>query len=238
MLLANVAVAGTRDPETSDSKYVSYGEKFKCVGKICGKYKDGTRYCASAVAIKPKWIITAAHVVQNSEECFVTIKDKKILVKNISYPKEFEKGNFGFHDIALGNCEEDVDLDFYPELYKNNDEIGKICSVSGYGISGTFITGARISDGKKRAGSNCIDYVDRDLLVCSASRRKERSFTELEFIIGSGDSGGGLFIDGKLAGINSCVLASDKNPDSTYGDESGHTRVSKYLDWINEIIED
>jgi hypothetical protein len=238
LLLANVAAAGTRDPETPDSKYVSYGEKFECIGKLCGKYKNGTNYCASAVAIKPRWIVTAAHVVQNSEICFVTIKDKKILVKKINYPKEFEEGKFGHYDIAIGNCDEDMGLDFYPVLYENKDEVGKICSMSGYGITGTFHTGTKISDNKKRAGSNYIEHIDRDLLVCSASRRREKSFTELEFIIGSGDSGGGLFIDGKLAGINSCVLASDKSPDSTYGDESGHTRISKYLDWINENIKD
>ena len=67
------------------------------------------------------------------------------------------------------------------------------------------------------------------------SKNNER-MTELEFLIGSGDSGGGLFLDGKLAGINSCVLAIDKKPNSTYSDESGHTRVSKYIDWINLTI--
>jgi len=60
--------------------------------------------------------------------------------------------------------------------------------------------------------------------------------TNLEYCISHGDSGGGLFIDQKLAGINSIVLASDKNPDSNYGDESGHTRISKYKDWIEDNI--
>jgi hypothetical protein len=63
------------------------------------------------------------------------------------------------------------------------------------------------------------------------------SKTELEFLIASGDSGGGLFIDNKLAGINSCVMAVDKKPDSTYNDESGHTRISKFIGWIKENIE-
>jgi len=237
LIFANIAVAGTRDPETPDSEYLSYGKKFVCIGKLCGRYKDKSEYCASAVAIKPRWIITAAHVIENNETCFITINEKKILVEKFSFPKEFEKGKFGYNDIAIGHCQEDMNLDFYPELYEKNDEIGKICSMSGYGITGTFASGASFSDQKRRAGSNFIDSIDRDLLICSPSRKATKDkFTNLEFIISSGDSGGGLFIDGKLAGVNSCVLASDKKPDSSYGDESGHTRVSKYLDWIKETV--
>jgi hypothetical protein len=62
--------------------------------------------------------------------------------------------------------------------------------------------------------------------------------TELEFLICSGDSGGGLFINKKLAGINSCVLAADKKPNSSYGDDAGHTRISKYVPWIKQKIEE
>jgi hypothetical protein len=91
-----------------------------------------------------------------------------------------------------------------------------------------------VSDGKKRGGSNIIDKIDRELLVCTPSRAYNK--TELEFLIGSGDSGGGLFIDGKLAGINSCVMATDGKPNSTYSDESGHTRISKYINWIETTI--
>jgi hypothetical protein len=58
--------------------------------------------------------------------------------------------------------------------------------------------------------------------------------TSLEFLIASGDSGGGLFIDGKLAGINSCIMAVNGSPKSDYRTESGHTRISINLDWILE----
>jgi hypothetical protein len=56
-------------------------------------------------------------------------------------------------------------------------------------------------------------------------------------MIAQGDSGGGLFIGNKLAGINSFLMASDKQPDGTYGDESAFTRVSLYADWVESEIE-
>ena len=67
-------------------------------------------------------------------------------------------------------------------------------------------------------------------------KEKEREVIKLEFLISHGDSGGGLFINGKLAGIHSFVSASDKKADSSYGDQSGHTRISTYKRWIDFIV--
>lgn len=227
--------AGTIDPNTNDAKYIEYGSKFKYVLKLCGKDINNKQFCASAVAIKPRWILTAAHIGQGCKSCIVHVSEKPICVEKIIYHEKYQENVFGEYDIALGYTEHDLELDFYPELYTNNDEVGKICCMSGFGISGTFRTGARIFDNHRRAGSNIIEHIDRKLLICTPSFGKKK--TELEFIIASGDSGGGLFIDNKLAGINSCVIASDRKPDSTYGDESGHTRVSLYIDWINNTIQ-
>jgi len=96
------------------------------------------------------------------------------------------------------------------------------------------LTGANNHDSKKRAGSNFIDRIEKDLLICSPSKRNDKNFTSLEFLIASGDSGGGLFIDTKLAGIHFCVMVTGKNPQSKYGEESGHTRISNFIEWINE----
>lgn len=227
---------GTIDPNVSDQKYIKYAEGFPYVGKLCGVYEDGKKFCASAVAIDDHWIITAAHVVKNSNECILTLDNKVFCINKVIYNKEFDNDELGKYDIALGYSEESIGLKFYPRLYENNDEIGKICSIVGYGITGTFKTGANKSDSKMRAGSNKIDGVFRQTLVCSASTRGSRNCTELEFLIASGDSGGGLFIDGKLAGINSFVMSDDK-PDSTYGDECCHTRISVFKEWIRSIIE-
>jgi hypothetical protein len=226
--------AGTRDPNTPDNKYIEYAKDFHYIGKLCGSYENDTLYCASAVAIDDHNILTAAHVIDKSKKSKFIINDKEYIIKKYEIPLAFKESEFGMADIAIGYSEEPFKLAFYPELYEKDDEIGKVCCIAGYGITGTFNTGAKISDNKKRAGSNVIDYIDKNLLVCSPSSYASEKRTSLEFIIASGDSGGGLFIDGKLAGINSCVLASDRNPDSTYGDEGCHTRISKFVSWIKE----
>jgi hypothetical protein len=225
--------AGTIDPNTPDSKYIEYGSKFKCILKLCGKDVNNKYFCASAVAIKPRWILTAAHIGQGCKSCIVHIEEKPICVEKIIYHEKYKENVFGEYDLALGYLEKDLGLDFYPELYEKDDEVGKICCMSGFGLGGNFRTGASRFDGHRRAGSNIIEHIDRKLLICTPSMRHK---TSLEFIICSGDSGGGLFIDNKLAGINSCVIAADGKPDSTYGDESGHTRVSLYIDWIKRNI--
>lgn len=229
-------LAGTRDPSVPDHKYIEYGSKFHYVLSICGIEKDNSFFCGSAVAISPRIILTAAHVVHNSKHCGISVNESKvIIVEKIICHKDYT-GSFGKADIAICYLSENLDLKFYPPLYDKDDEVGKLCCISGYGLTGTFKTGQMTSDGKKRAGSNKIDGIDRDLLVCSPSTKTCVDRTSLEYIISSGDSGGGLFIDGKLAGINSCVMAVGQSPMSTYGNEAGHTRISKFIPWILENI--
>lgn len=234
-ILTSISYAGTIDPDTNDNKYLEYGQKYECVVGLCGEYENDVHYCASAVIIRPRWVLTAAHVVNKSKRCIVRLNNKQSKISKIICYKNFEENNFGYHDIAICYSEEELNISNYPELYEKSDENGKKCSIVGLGLHGDFITGCVKSDNKKRGGTNIIDNIEKDLLICTPSR-KDSTHTDLEFLIGSGDSGGGLFIDGRLAGINSCVMASDGKPNSTYGDESGHTRVSKYIDWIKEII--
>jgi hypothetical protein len=189
----------------------------------------------SAVIINNHWIITAAHMVQNCKSCIIEYKDKKYCLDFMVHPKDFKDGDIGKLDIAVGYSKESFNVPFDIQLYTDKDEVGKMCSVAGFGITGNFNTGANTSDSKKRGGSNTVKEIFGDLLICS---NIDNPATKLEFLIANGDSGGGLFIDGKLAGINSCVLSDDKNgPNSDYGDESGHTRISENIGWIKEIME-
>lgn len=233
--------AGTIDPNKNDDSYVAYGEKHECVVKIIGKYKHDENttknFFASSVIIRPRIILTAAHVVDGASEMFVIDNDgNSIVIKFALYLDKWNKNEFGPNDIAICFLEKDILLNFYPELYDNNDEVGKICSLSGFGITGDYIKGSSLFDDKKRAGSNIIDEIFNDTLSTSVANGKK---TNLEFLISQGDSGGGLFIDQKLAGIHSSIMTDDKdkNLNSDYKDCSSHTRISIHKKWIDSMVE-
>ena len=224
---------GTIDPNTSDSQHIEYGSKFIHTAKILGKTPDDKPYQGSGVAYQSNVVLTAAHIVNNVKSCYVNINNTTFQVKtSIAHPK-YQQNIFGYYDIAICIIDGDIGFSWYPDLYTQTDEVKKICSIAGYGGFGTFLTGATVYDQKLRAGSNMIDSVDRGLLICSPSKSNK---TQLEFCIASGDSGGGLFINNKLAGINSCIIHDKGQVRSTYCTQSGHTRISDHVKWIEEQL--
>ena len=239
---ALLVLAGTTDPNTPDQKYVDFGQQFPCVKRIRAleqQPKDPKKvitWYASAVVIRPHWILTAAHVVGNVAQPTIlgdTPASAAYPLGMIIVHPLFDDNKNGFYDIALGYSEKDFGLDFYPELYTAHDELGKTSTLAGFGFRGTFHTGTTESDNKRRAGSNVVSRIERSVLVCDPSRHNR---TSLEFLITPGDSGGGLFIGNKLAGIHSFLMAADGKPNGTYTDESAHTRVSLYADWVESQI--
>ena len=239
------AISGTRNPNTSDSKHLAYGKKHECVVQVTGKlevpYKEGEKQevtaSGSGVIIAKRYVLTAAHVVQKTKDPHITLHGKKIKIEWVVIPNKYKEENTGPYDIALCRLHEDAIIDFYPELYEKDDEVGKLCSVAGWGMYGTWTTGTIYDDNKLRAGSNYISPIMFcGMMVCSVQDKSKR--TSLEYLIGRGDSGGGLFIDKKLAGIHSCIYTGDGNLDSSYKDYSAHTRVSLHKDWIKLIVND
>lgn len=231
---AGFVQAGTIDPKTPDEKHVTYGKDFHCVGRLCGLDKDGKLGVGSCVAISARTVLTAAHVVHEVVTGHIHINDRQIDILKIEKPTEFVYGQKLGGDIAICFVKSDIGLDFYPTLYEKNDEISRIASISGFGLHGTFATGGVKSDKQRRAGSNVIDKISGDLLLVSPSSVRK---TELEFCITPGDSGGGLFIDNKLAGINCCVFHEDGSKElGRYGHEAAHTRISKHRQWILDTV--
>lgn len=232
-MLSSIAYSGTIDPNTPDSKYINYGAKFVYVAKVHGTTPDNKPYFGSGVAYKPKVILTASHIVDGVATCRVSINGKTINTDKIVMHPKYKPEQFGYYDIAICILNDDISLDWYPDLYTDKNEVGKICSMAGYGTTGNFLVGANRFDNKLRAGSNLIEGLDRGLLICSPSRHNR---TELEYCISSGDSGGGLFIGNKIAGINSCVIHDKGEIKSGYGTHSGHTRISDHIDWIKTVL--
>lgn len=233
LLVSSIAYSGTIDPSTPDSKYVEYGSKFVYIAKVHGNTPDTKPYFGSGVAHKSNVIITAAHIVHDVTTCRVSINNKTMNVSKIIVHPKYKPEQFGYYDIAICILNDDIGLDWYPDLYTNKNEVGKVCSIAGHGTTGNFIVGANKFDDKIRAGSNVIDGLDRGLLICSPSKYNR---TELEYCIASGDSGGGLFISNQIAGINSCVIHDKGEIKSGYGTQSGHTRISDHVDWIKTVL--
>ena len=234
LLLSGSSLAGTIDPNTNDSKYINYGKNFVYIGQIIGLNHNSEPYYASGVAYQDNIVITAAHVLEQTKEQIFLINNKNLKIDCFIIHEKYNSQNFGYYDIAIIKLLEPIQLDWYPELYEEQNESGKICSLSGFGMTGTFHTGAVRSDNNKRAGSNIIDGIDRGMLVCTPSINIKK--TDLEFLIAPGDSGGGLFIGNKLAGIHSCIMANGHKAKADYRTESGHTRISDHAPWIKQTI--
>ena len=236
LLLPIQAYCGTIDPTVSDAKYLEYGEKYECVLPILGVMNNdlNAQFRGSCVVIDEYHILTAAHVVHNSITQHVIYKNEAYPCSIVAVHGDYKSGVMGKNDIAIARLQRPIKLDFYPELYKDKDEVDKVCGLSGFGHHGDFNSGWIMStfDNQRRAGSNIIDGVSKNVLQYSVHSGDK---TELEFLICPGDSGGGLFIDKKLAGIHSYVSATDGKGDSDYGDIGCSTRVSDYVEWIEKV---
>jgi hypothetical protein len=230
MLLLSFTEAGTIDPKSSDSAHVQYGRQFPYVLKIrCRNVETNVFQSASCVAIDPRWVITAAHVVAGCDKVSVDKGDTAITAEEVIIHPEFHEDKLGNSDLAICRLSGDVGLSFYPPLYGGSDEVGRTASMAGWGITGTFATGHQISDDKRRGGANMVSKAEAGVLVCLIGGDPN---VQMEFCIAPGDSGGGLFIGNKLAGIHSFVSAHRRSPTSKYGEESSHTRISLHREWI------
>lgn len=234
MIAAALCFAGTVNPDVPDSEYVEYGKKFGYVARLlCEDEKSGICHDGSCVLIAPQVAVTAAHVVDGMDSWEIVTDDgKRHEVVSVAIHEDYVNGRYGQADIAVCVCRDSFGLAWYPPLYAKRDEVGRVASIAGFGATGTFRTGRDKIDGVRRAGSNIVDAVDGGYLTCSAG---EGMSTKLEFLLAPGDSGGGLFIGNSLAGVNSFVMVSGTTPPKgVFGDESGHTRISEYIDWIEK----
>ena len=152
----------------------------------------------------------------------------------------------------------------------NTSLLGLVGTSVGYGRSGTGLTGMNTNPGTKRAGQNVIDarggmlttmgdgslldldgisptvlFYDFDKPAVSVlSSMGSTAPVALEYLIGGGDSGGGLFIDvggvTKLVGVTSFLASlpdplDTTGPNGDYGDLAGVVSVQSFGNWIYEV---
>jgi hypothetical protein len=226
-----MTIGGTTDDSVPDSRFVEYGRGFsKYTMKLTGFDGDGVGITATATAISDEWALTAAHVVDGATGVAVGgISAAKVIV----HP-DFAGGKPWKGDVALVRLERSFGLDWYPPLSAGGERVGQVASLAGYGIHGKMSSGYEdheAYDGCLRAGTQTIERIDDWMFVCSA----KRGSSPLEFCVAPGDSGGPMFVAGKLAGVNSSTFGKP-GARSREGAESSHMRVSLCRDWILAAI--
>jgi hypothetical protein len=144
---------------------------------------------------------------------------------------------FAKHDIALVHVVTPFRLAKYPPLTDGTERLGSVVTAAGYGVTGRLSEGYTRGDAEIRAGTMRLTGAEASVYVCEI----RRGGSPLPFCIAPGDSGGPLWgtaADGRtvLIGVNSYTAKIGKAPvRSRVGEESGHTRVSLYREWIAEI---
>lgn len=232
-LCLQIAFGGTRHSSVNDNNLLNNAKNYDCIVQVVVN-KNGGEYKASGVLISKDIVLTSAHIVyqQSADNISIIYHNKKYKVTKSIVHNNFQYKFDG--DLAILKILGFIDT-IYPKLYETKDEIGKLAYLGGYGAIGTGDTGYNSYDFKLRVGSNIVEYISGDMLMCTLSKD---IITKYEFITCPGDSGGGLFINGKLAGINSSLFStsSKDKPLGKYDNSSGHTRISQYIDWIKDNI--
>jgi hypothetical protein len=236
-LVAVVASAGTIEDGIPDARYREYGETFAAYTcRLVGKNTAGRPQVGTCTLIAPHWALTAAHVIEDMSESGVLTAAGHHPIDQTFKHRDYA-GKFAEHDIALVHVVRPFELAWYPPLTDGSEQAGAVCTAAGYGVTGRLSTGFGPGDNAIRAGTMRLTETERSVWVC----RITRGGSPLPFCIAPGDSGGPLWAqaaDGRtvLVGVNSYTAKLGKGPvRSQVGEESGHTRVALYLDWIREI---
>lgn len=234
--LAGICSAGHRDLDTPDEAYVEAGRQWAAVTcEIAGEERPGVLAKGSGVAVAPSWVLTAAHVV---EDCRRAVRvrfgdgERRGVVAVVRYP-EFVRERVGVHDLALARLNRPLTRNEYPAVGQCRP--GDCVQIVGFGMVGRLDGGELDYDGRLRAGQGVISGIGETWLVCHA----ERGICRRLYCPASGDSGGPMFdADGQLLGIHSYTARPAGRRRGQYGEESCHTYVWLYEDWIRCVMED
>lgn len=203
--------------------------------------------------IADQWVITAAHCaigihrkLKRGKQHFVIINDVEIEAdKVIMMHKKWKPDQA---DIALIHLKKKPRGALQAKLYTDEDEVDKLVYMLGRGDKGDGLIGVNGNDGKQRGATNRIEEATPIWIKWTFDHpdTQTKYLTEYEGISGPGDSGGPAFIlkndSVYLAGISSWQDTKGKKDkrgkEGLYGVVENYTRVSQYINWINENMKE
>ena len=206
-------------------------------------FEDGSARCTGTF-VNATQVLTAAHCVAEVDfenpEVYVVVDaqddnglpQKRALGKAISvavHPDYPNDQSIRPSDLAVVDFEEGVSL-AQAELRSKPAKKGEKLTIVGYGHNLTYMDYFGLNGeggGLKRDGTNVVDDVaDGFITFIGTPQAAEGIEPGTKALAGSGDSGGPLFIDGKLAGVTS--------GGGLYWAGSGYDGLSYYVDINSE----
>ncbi|QQP99518.1 S1 family peptidase [Lysobacter enzymogenes] len=219
------------------------------------------------VLIAPQWVLTAAHAVSWQEHVDrVVIAGKPRRVERVVLHPGFKRlpqalidralaGGDGNEIVAFLSASDDVALvklvepvaDAAPvALYRGQGELGKTVEILGKGATGTGARGHDLDGSHRtelRRARNRIDRADARWLCYTFDRPP--AALPLEGMAGNGDSGGPVLLRAlgrwRLAGLASWKIVQGDvrtTRPAQYGHSSCNVRVSRYVGWIDQTMND
>ncbi|MBD1936713.1 S1 family peptidase [Microcoleus sp. FACHB-68] len=252
--MSAIAEAGTIRHDRSDNDYRTRANLFPSVGRLSLRGPASAWTC-SGTLIGSNWLLTAAHCLEDQAANSQNVTTGSFFIGGNSYSVRGGVKYSGWlnnnrnptagADIGLLQLSSNVSNVTAASRFAGTNEALQVGTYVGFGNRGTGLTGQIAGTaGTKRAGENTIangSVLDwsSNLLISDFSdpRIAGSNARNVEYSIAQGDSGGGLFINGRLAGVSTVVYNSNGNSMwSDYSDFSLATRVSSFNNWIQNVM--